>query len=144
MDVSADCVAMTASSPNPAPSTEPGGQPREGVPVGDHHGLEELIGHDPTPVPTHRRIWLLVLGIALLVIGTVVWILPIVFGAPIFWLAGLLCLAKVSDRARRAINYGDRQLPKRVRHGLRWARDKTNGQQPAARKATPAPDEPRS
>ncbi|MDZ4829655.1 MAG: hypothetical protein SGJ09_05580 [Phycisphaerae bacterium] len=91
-------------------------------PRGDRHG-ELLPAHIATLSAT-KRVWLIVAGIVLIIVGIIGWILPVVTGVP-FWVAGLICLSRASDRCRRLVNFGDRRLPGKVRTALRWTRDKT-------------------
>lgn len=109
---------------------------------GQHDPLGELLPPTPTERSMVRRAWLISLGCTLIVLGVIFWLMPVMTGIP-FWLAGLVCLAKVSDRVRRAVNASDRVLPGRVRKALRWARDKTaRRKEDAPAGTTPASPEP--
>lgn len=72
-----------------------------------------------------RRVTLITVGVVLLFLGIVFWLMPVMTGIP-FWVAGLICLAKASEKVRVLVNGGDRRLPARLRKILRWARDKSS------------------
>ncbi len=88
-------------------------------------GLSDLLPPHPPERSVIKRVIYIVVGVVLILIGTVIWITPIIGGAPLFWIPGLIFLAKASDPMRRLINVGDRKLPGKLRTLLRWARDKT-------------------
>ncbi|MFO0828466.1 MAG: PGPGW domain-containing protein [Phycisphaerales bacterium] len=71
-----------------------------------------------------KRLAFLLVGAVLVVIGVVLGILPVLPGWPLTIL-GILVLSMADHRVRRVINWGDRKLPHRMRHGLRWARDRS-------------------
>jgi Flp pilus assembly protein TadB len=99
-------------------------QPAASAPAQRDDPLGDLLSPTPAERSIVRRAWLIALGCTLFLLGIVFWLTPVMTGIP-FWLAGLVCLAKVSDRIRRVVNAGDRILPNRLRKMLRWARDKT-------------------
>lgn len=87
--------------------------------------MGDLLPPQPIERSIVKRVVYLSLGILFLLIGTVLWVTPIIGGAPLFWIPGCILLAKASDPVRRLINRGDRKMPRKVRSLFRWARDKT-------------------
>jgi hypothetical protein len=55
----------------------------------------------------------------LILLGVVVWLVPIVGGALALYAAGLLLLGRSSRRLRSAINRAERKLPLKARRLLR-------------------------
>jgi len=86
---------------------------------------EDLIAAHTDQLSTAKRAWLVVAGVALVLLGIVGWLIPVMTGIP-FWIAALVCFARVSETCRSWINAADRKLPGKVRKVLRWARDKTS------------------
>lgn len=103
--------------------------------------LAELLPPHPPERSVVKRIVFIVVGVVLILIGTVIWITPIIGGAPLFWIPGFIFLAKASDPMRRLINFGDSKLPGKLRTLLRWARDKTGA---APKPAASAPGDAES
>jgi hypothetical protein len=99
--------------------------------------LDELLPKQPAERSVHRRVGFAIAGSVLILIGLVIWITPIVGGSPFFIIPGLILLARASEPIRRAVNFGDRQLPQRLRGFVRWARDKVT----RAKKAPTTPSE---
>ena len=90
------------------------------------HVFGEFLPKTPPERLLVRRVAFLVGGTVLILIGMVIWVTPVVGGAPLFLIPGLLLLAKASDPLRRLINHGDRRLPAWARRAMRWARDKVH------------------
>ncbi len=86
--------------------------------------LDELLPKQPPERSVSRRLAFAVIGSVLILIGLVIWITPVVGGSPFFVIPGLILLARASEPVRRAVNFGDRQLPHRLRGLVRWARDR--------------------
>jgi hypothetical protein len=92
------------------------------APAGEH--LDDLLPKQPTERSVSRRVGFAIAGAVLILIGLVIWITPVIGGSPFFIIPGLILLARASEPVRRAVNFGDRQLPQRVRGFMRWARDR--------------------
>jgi hypothetical protein len=100
----------------------------------------DLLPELPPEPSVVKRVIFVVIGVTALLLGTILWVTPIVGGAPLFWIPGLILLAKASDPFRRLVNHGDRRLPRKLRQLLRWARDKTSRKghaEPAGAKPEP-------
>jgi hypothetical protein len=97
----------------------------------DEHAFTDFLPPQPPERSIIKRVILLVVGTVFVLIGLILWVTPIIGGAPLFIIPGLILLAKASDPIRRMINHGDTKLPNWARKALRWARDKTS-RHPAA------------
>lgn len=84
---------------------------------------DELISPSIRTHPLWQRVLLFLLAMVFMMLGFVLWLVPVVTGIP-FWILGFIVLAMVSHRCRRAINRLDRKLPIRARMALRRARDR--------------------
>lgn len=84
---------------------------------------DELIHPFKGAHPLWAKILLVLAAIVCMILGFVLWIIPVITGIP-FWIIGFIILAAVSDKFRRLINRLDRKLPTRARIALRHARDK--------------------
>lgn len=118
----------------PSERTVPGAGPSE---AGE---LDEFLPPRPPERSIIKRVTFLVIGTVLILIGVILWATPIIGGAPLFLIPGLILLAKASDPIRRLINHSDRKLPNWARKAMRWARDKT-GNKPGAGAADGKNDE---
>jgi uncharacterized membrane protein YbaN (DUF454 family) len=79
--------------------------------------LPELLP-PPKQRPKWKRVLYVVLAIALIVVGTIGWIVPVVAGFP-FWIAAAILLAMTSERVRNWINEKERRMPHERRVKLR-------------------------
>lgn len=85
--------------------------------------VDDLLPRQAHSLSLFKRGLYLCIAILLIVLGIVFWLMPVLTGVP-FWMAGLVFLARTSERCRRAVNWVDRKMPTRVRRALRWARAK--------------------
>jgi hypothetical protein len=131
-----DPVAVDAA---PATERDPVVVPQDPSDLFPPPGLlhDELLPARAGDISFVKRVTLIVCGIVLIVAGIVGWLLPVMTGVP-FWVAGLILLARASDRCRRLINWGERNLPTKARQILRWARDKTGIVKKPATPTTPS------
>lgn len=103
----------------PPPPREKPGDPRAGT--APSPSLPDLLP-DSAVLPVWLRAAFAVGGCLLLVLGVVVWLVPVVGGAVVFCLAGLLLLGRSSRRVRQAVNRAERRLPAPARRALRLGR----------------------
>ena len=125
------------TKPAPAsPSATSAGDPGPDLPLDDpedlfpppaaEHLFTDLLPQHPPETSLVKRVVFLAVGSLLILIGLVILVLPIIGGAPLFFIPGLILLAKASEPIRKAVNWGDALLPAWARKSLRWARDKVS------------------
>ncbi|MBL9148746.1 MAG: hypothetical protein JNM94_08640 [Phycisphaerae bacterium] len=102
---------------NDAPTDTPPG-PLETAEI-----VDDLLPPQAHSLSLFKRVLYLVIATVLILVGIVLWLMPVLTGVP-FWMAGLVFLARTSERCRNAVNWVDRKMPTRVRRALRWARAK--------------------
>ncbi|HUW61260.1 MAG TPA: hypothetical protein VMZ06_09660 [Candidatus Bathyarchaeia archaeon] len=88
---------------------------------------DELIHPFKGSHPLWLKVLLVLAAIVCMVLGFVLWLIPVITGIP-FWIIGFIILAAVSDKFRKLINRLDHKLPARARIALRHARDRIRRQ----------------